>query len=103
MKTETQMSEPQETQPKPEPVLYAFPLMPTQELWDRGLTIECGMTLRDYFAARALQMIVINDMSGRPENFRDHYAKGAYEWADAMLRARTEEENENDELKHRRE
>lgn len=52
------------------------------------MSIECGMTLRDYFAARALQMIVINDTSGRPENFRDHYAKGAYEWADAMLRAR---------------
>jgi hypothetical protein len=47
-----------------------------------------SINLRDYFAARALQMIVINDVSGRPDNFRDHYAKGAYEWADAMLRAR---------------
>lgn len=47
-----------------------------------------GMSLRDYFAAKALQMIVINDVTGRPENFREHYSKGAYEWADAMLKAR---------------
>lgn len=47
-----------------------------------------GMTLRDYFAAKALQMIVLNDVSNRPENFREHYSKGAYEWADAMLKAR---------------
>lgn len=53
-----------------------------------GLYASHGMTLRDYFAAKALQMIVINDTSGRPENFREFYSKGAYEWADAMLKAR---------------
>lgn len=47
-----------------------------------------GMSLRDYFAGKALQMIVINDTSGRPENFRELYSKGAYEWADAMIEAR---------------
>lgn len=48
-----------------------------------------GMSLRDYFAAKALQMIVINDVTGRPENFREHYSEGAYKWADAMLKARS--------------
>lgn len=62
--------------------------MPTQELWDRGINVEWGMTIRDYFAAKALQMIVANDTSGRPENFQDHYAEQAYAFADAMLKAR---------------
>ena len=47
-----------------------------------------GMTLRDYFAAKALQMIVINDTSQRPENFLQYYSEGAYAWADAMIEAR---------------
>lgn len=47
-----------------------------------------GLSMRDYFAAKALQMIVVNDISGRPENFHRHYAEGAYEWADAMIAAR---------------
>lgn len=47
-----------------------------------------GMSLRDWFAGQALTMIVVNDVSGRPANFRDHYCAGAYQWADAMLIAR---------------
>lgn len=49
-----------------------------------------GMSLRDYFASKALQMIVINDVTQRPEDFRKHYSEGAYKWADAMLQARKE-------------
>ncbi|HGY1126404.1 TPA: hypothetical protein ACNVTV_005091 [Citrobacter freundii] len=41
-----------------------------------------GMTLRDYFAAKALQAIA--DPCHSPELFANH----AYEIADAMLRAR---------------
>lgn len=65
-----------------------------QSTYEGDATTECptcrpsAISLRDYFAARALQIIVINDVSGRPENFLDYYSKGAYEWADAMLRAR---------------
>jgi hypothetical protein len=47
-----------------------------------------GMSLRDWFAGQALKMIVLNDVSGRPDNFRQFYSEGAYEWADAMLAAR---------------
>ena len=46
-----------------------------------------GMTLRDYFAAKAMQAIVSNDAT-----FSTKYvglaAKDAYVYADAMLKAR---------------
>ncbi len=42
---------------------------------------ETGMTLRDYFAARAMQMLV-------NENYFDVSATLAYKMADAMLKAR---------------
>jgi hypothetical protein len=44
-----------------------------------------GMTLRDYFAAKAMQGFAADpDTTGPAEVI----AKVAYEWADAMLRAR---------------
>jgi hypothetical protein len=45
-----------------------------------------GMTLRDYFAAKAMQGLVENaNWRGMPE---DALAKAAYNMADAMLEAR---------------
>lgn len=44
---------------------------------------EAGMTLRDYFAAKAMQAI----LSGA-EIFWEEAAPLAYEYADAMLKAR---------------
>jgi hypothetical protein len=47
---------------------------------------ELGMTLRDYFAAKAMQgMISINS-----ETPHDYVAIDAYSYADAMLRTREE-------------
>jgi hypothetical protein len=50
-------------------------------------TAYAGMTLRDYFAAKAMQAIVSNDAT-----FSTKYvglaAKDAYVYADAMLKAR---------------
>lgn len=47
-------------------------------------TIDLGMTLRDYFAAKAMQAIV-----GREDfEFEDHTWENAYDIADAMMRAR---------------
>lgn len=44
-----------------------------------------GMTLRDYFAAKAMAVILQHDLPERP----DHYiAKDAYKIADAMLAER---------------
>jgi hypothetical protein len=47
-----------------------------------------GMTLRDYFAANAMQGF--NDRIGSQSDQRwfDEIAKGAYRMADAMLKAR---------------
>ena len=45
----------------------------------------CGMTLRDYFAAKAMQGFASNLGPGATFNSR---AETAYEWADAMLKAR---------------
>ena len=62
------------------------PAFPTQQ-WERDgdgnvahFQIE-GMTLRDYFAAKAMQALVQG-------NYFDVTAKQAYEMADAMLKAR---------------
>ena len=50
-----------------------------------------GMTLRDYFAAKAMQSVIIN-MDFRAEGFLqrgpDVIADSAYKFADAMLAAR---------------
>ena len=55
---------------------------------------ELGMDLRDYFAAKAMQGFAAacaneNDFESWIENNRG-MAKSAYEWADAMMKARTE-------------
>ena len=43
----------------------------------------CGMTLRDYFAAKAMQTIAAN-----PHWTEEGIAEAAYKQADAMLKAR---------------
>jgi hypothetical protein len=49
-----------------------------------GYDIAGGMTLRDYFAAKAMQSIC----NVWPRITPESTAKTAYEFADAMLRAR---------------
>jgi hypothetical protein len=58
----------------------AFPTHP-----DGGL-INDGMTLRDYFAAKAMQGMYAN--GSFPTGIMLDTAKEAYEMADAMLKAR---------------
>ena len=47
-----------------------------------------GMTLRDYFAARALQNFRDQIGSQSDQEWFDKVAEGAYRMADAMLKAR---------------
>lgn len=50
-----------------------------------------GMSLRDYFAAKAMQAMIGNtdkDGMSRGSNGVSKFAKYAYEYADAMLKAR---------------
>jgi len=65
---------------------YAFPMMPTQELWERGMTIECGMTLREYYAGQAMCGLRVGDWSECKDA-----AKWCFDMADAMMAARHNE------------
>jgi len=47
-----------------------------------------GMTLRDYFAAKAMQGFASADINGSDFGSLTELAQTAYWWADAMLKAR---------------
>jgi hypothetical protein len=47
-----------------------------------------GMTLRDYFAAKAMQLIMAETMSSDSEITDDEVAFSSYRMADAMLNVR---------------
>lgn len=58
-----------------------------------GYAVTGGMTLRDYFAAKAMPSVYTDycesaDVIGFEENWRDGVALDAYAMADAMLKAR---------------
>lgn len=55
------------------------------ETVDEGKRIASGMTMRDYFAAKALK---IKAWSVRPYDTRSEIAKDCYAMADAMLAER---------------
>ena len=63
---------------------FPIPLLPGQS-WQSMAPCD-GMTLRDYFAAKAMQGILFE---GLDEN---QTARHAYEIADAMLKARDEQQ-----------
>ncbi|WP_323115954.1 hypothetical protein [Klebsiella variicola] len=63
----------------------AFPLPPSEHMY-----ADAGMTLRDYFAAKAMQGLLSNDQCkpfGMSASATD-IAKKSYLMADEMLRAR---------------
>jgi hypothetical protein len=64
----------------------AFPLANVQSNSDGGVFshIIVGMTLRDYFAAKAMQGLLASDIRAEKELFAEH----AYKMADAMLKER---------------
>jgi hypothetical protein len=62
---------------------------------DRAFTAEeCGqggMTLRDYFAAKAMESLIAGAVRGQIDyGNEDDVARRAYEFADAMLKARAQ-------------
>jgi hypothetical protein len=52
------------------------------------LTDELGMTLRDYFAAKAMQGLLSGLLAGGQDIEWEFIAKNAYWQADAMLKAK---------------
>jgi hypothetical protein len=66
----------------------AFPLPSHTRKWDevkKEYVQDEGMTLRDYFAAKAMQGFAADPGTEAPAEV---IAKVAYKWADAMLKAR---------------
>ena len=57
-------------------ILYAFPLADS--------TYDEGMTLRDYFAAKALHAVMVTSKGQTPA----YLCQEAYHMADVMLKAR---------------
>ena len=59
---------------------------------DGGLSSKC-LTIRDYFAAKAMQGLLadpneVREAEQSVESFAEEIAKGSYIYADAMLEAR---------------
>jgi hypothetical protein len=52
-----------------------------------GMIISTGMTLRDYFAAKAMQSLLLSSSIDQ-SHWSDMHARFAYDVADAMLKAR---------------
>lgn len=65
-----------------EPINNGGPVFPTPA----GVQHNDGMTLRDYFAAAALQGLMAK--VDPEDHWADYRAKWSYEAADAMLKAR---------------
>ena len=63
------------------------PAFPVPSLAHNG-HISHGMTLRDYFAAKAMQAMLLNQPPHDTDEPYSAYASDAYEIADAMLEAR---------------
>jgi hypothetical protein len=61
------------------------PAFPQVDHYGRKLT---GMTLRDYFAAKAMTGLLTAEIVGEYSN--EHVAEIAYRIADAMMKARDE-------------
>jgi hypothetical protein len=61
-----------------------IPAFPVPFKWTPDLKQYNGMTLRDYFAAKAMQALIDND------GLFSEIPTQAYELADAMMKARSE-------------
>jgi hypothetical protein len=68
------------------------PAFPIANLWHNELKQYNGMTLRDYFAAKAMQAQISVPETlialGKKTITADQVCGSCYEWADAMLKAR---------------
>jgi hypothetical protein len=67
----------------------AFPTKINTEHFSHPSTIyNTGMTLRDYFAAKAMQEFLDEVGSQSDQEWFDQIAKNAYRMADTMMKAR---------------
>jgi hypothetical protein len=65
-----------------------IPAFPVEVIYTQDNKIFNGMTLRDYFASKAMQGLLTAEIVGEYSN--EHVADIAYRIADAMMKAREE-------------
>ena len=64
---------------------------PVHPIINEGSVYETGITLRDYFAAKAMQSMIANPNIVKPNELEgnfDSFSKRAYRYADSMLKNR---------------
>lgn len=67
----------------------AFPYSGVHHIEERNFIIDShGMTLRDYFAAKAMQAWLTQIDLEEMEEMMERWADNSYEFADCMLKAR---------------
>ena len=71
--------------------MKAFPTNVTKSTGGDNWQTDYGMDLRDYFAAQAMQGLIAGCYSGNNVGFTvEGNVFAAYEYADAMMKARSE-------------
>jgi len=56
--------------------------------WQKSVTTQTGMSLRDYFAAKAMQGELASPTLSWTGDIEKNISESAYKFADAMLEAR---------------
>lgn len=70
---------------------YAFPVPDLELHGNRQTSNKKGMTLRDYFAAAALQGLLARPSAQNSiPRSRESISETAYAWADSMIKARAQ-------------
>jgi hypothetical protein len=64
--------------------------MKNEQAFPVGYNGHQGMTLRDYFAAQAMQVLIAKTISADFDFNTEDVAMGSYHMADAMLKERNE-------------
>jgi hypothetical protein len=64
------------------------PAFPTAEIFHDEVVYTGGMTMRDYFAAKAMQSLLARSTYGTIEDDPRDLSSVAYDYADAMIKAR---------------
>ena len=72
---------------------HGGPAFPNSRHVGELTVVDGGMTLRDYFAAKALQSIILETGVSGSNGGKSIDSSKAYGYADAMLEARNKEQN----------
>ena len=72
---------------------HGGPAFPNSRHVGELTVVDGGMTLRDYFAAKVLQSIILNEGVEIDAKLKIRHAGMAYGYADAMIEERSKEQD----------